>query len=130
MTIKVYPASKLHHVELWHKWREEWTKDDIIIVARWPFSHVGTVPDRSHFAKVFWQHDLEDVIKADVVLVYAVDGEHLKGALVEAGMAIALGKHVIVVGIHPDYSTWQYHPLVHRVPDLEDATTLMKCLNM
>lgn len=127
MLIKVYCASKLHHAELWKRLYDEWN-DVMEIVARWPFAHVNTVPDTAHYAKIFWQQDHEDVVKADVVLIYAEPDDKLRGALVEAGMAIALGKQVIVVGEHPDYGTWQYHPLVNRVPDIESARILLSCM--
>lgn len=58
-----------------------------------------------------------------MVLVYAEEGEHLRGALVEAGMAIALGKTVLVIGDHPDFGTWQHHPKVIHAADLDQART-------
>jgi hypothetical protein len=45
-------------------------------------------------------------------------------------MGIAYGKHVIVVGDHPDYGTWQYHPQVHRAKDLTEAKILLTCLGL
>jgi hypothetical protein len=62
------------------------------------------------------------------VLVYAEDGEHLRGALIEAGMAIALGKRVIVVGDHPDFGTWQHHPNVAYATDLSHAKSQLLAL--
>lgn len=116
----VYLASKLAHAK---KWRElDWP--EINLTARWPHSHVG-VPDTADFARLFWTEDEDDVMSSDVVLVYAEDGEHLRGALVEAGMGIALGKHVIVVGDHPDFGTWQYHPMVLRAKTLEQARSII-----
>jgi nucleoside 2-deoxyribosyltransferase len=126
--MKVYTASKLNKKDLWIELARDWT--EIQFTARWPVKHVGTVPDDPCFAKVFWVHDEEDVAAADVVLVYAEPEDKLKGALVEAGMAIATGKHVIVVGEHPDYGTWQYHPRVHRVKSLDDARLLLLTMGM
>src|SRR5690242_4583010 len=126
--IKVYGASKLLHKDMWVDLRSKW--QEIEFTARWPILHVGTVPDEHYFAKIFWVHDYEDVLKADVVLVYAEPEDKLRGALVEAGMAIAFGKQVIVVGEHPDYSTWQYHPQVNRVPNLDMARLLLKTMAM
>ncbi|MFA9261732.1 MAG: hypothetical protein ACEQSB_00005, partial [Undibacterium sp.] len=65
--------------------------------------------------------DHEDVSTADCVIVYAEKGEHLRGALVEAGIALALKVPVMVIGDHPDYGTWQYHPGVIRYATIEDA---------
>lgn len=128
MIIKVYTASKLHHAEKWKVLLNEWPHVDF--VARWPHDHVDNIPDTEYYAKIFWIQDHEDVDLADVVMVYAEPDDKLRGALVEAGMAIALGKQVIVVGEHPDYGTWQYHPSVHRVPSLEEASVLLRCLSV
>jgi nucleoside 2-deoxyribosyltransferase len=92
--------------------------------------HVGKTPDDECFAKVFWQHDTEDVRECDVVLVYVEADDHLRGALIEAGMGIAFEKDIIVVGEHPDYGTWQFHPWVHRVKDLDSARILLRALAM
>ena len=126
--LKVYTASKLDKAPLWLRLIEEW--DEIEFVARWPRLHVGTTPDAPCYAKVFWQHDLEDVSESDIVLVYSEPHDKLRGALVEAGMALALQKPVIVVGEHLDYGTWQFHPLVYKVPDLEEARLLLKTFAM
>lgn len=80
-------------------------------------------------ARQVWIEDHQDVTKADVILVYWEPGDEFKGALVEAGMGIALGKYVIVVGDCPAYGTWQYHPQVHRVKDLTKAYLLLEELN-
>lgn len=126
MPVRVYGASKLKHAGLWKELRTQWP--EIIWTARWPVMHVGTVPDEPCFAKVFWQHDYEDVREADVVMVYAEPQDHLRGALVEAGMCIAMGGRVIVVGDNPDYGTWQYHPQVYKAKDLAEARLLLKTM--
>jgi nucleoside 2-deoxyribosyltransferase len=128
MSIRVYTASKLSEAQRWRDLIREW--QEVEFVARWPIKHVGTVPDEPIFAKVFWEHDLEDVGTADVVLVFAKSEHRLRGALVEAGMAIALGRRVIVVGEHDDYGTWSYHPLVYRVRDLAEARVLLTAMAM
>lgn len=124
--LRIYGASKLHHAPLWldlrsrDDWPFEWT-------ARWPVPHVGKIPDEAEFAQLFWQCDEIDVRRADVVMVYAEPGDNLRGALVEAGMGIAFGKAVLVVGENPNYGTWQYHPSVHQARNL-DAARLILCL--
>jgi hypothetical protein len=124
--IKVYTASKLDQAQRWKDLALEWT--EVKFTARWVSQHVGSTPDHECFAKVFWEHDAEDVFASDVVLVFAESHEHLRGALVEAGMAIAFGREVIVVGSHPDYGTWQYHPAVYRVPNLDYARILLQTM--
>jgi hypothetical protein len=119
---KVYFASKMHHAV---KWKGFYDHPDIHVVSRWPFLETFVEPTPAN-AKKFWLDDHADVTRADVVIVYAEEGEHLRGALIEAGIGIALGKRIIVVGDHPDYGTWQHHPQVQRAISLENALALVK----
>lgn len=125
--LRVYTASKLAEAPLWRSLREAWP--EVEFTARWPVVHVGVTPDAACFAKVFWDQDLEDVGKADVVLVYTPSrADKLRGALVEVGMGLALGKEVIVVGEHPDYGTWQHHRNCHVVSGLDEARKLLQTM--
>ena len=122
--IRVYTASKLHYAPLWRKINEE--NPHIFFHARW-IKHVAIgTPDSPENAIRFWVEDEEDVRTADAVLIYAKPGEHLRGALVEAGIALACGVQIIVVGEHPDYGTWQYHPRVKRCATLAAALELFR----
>jgi hypothetical protein len=71
-----------------------------------------------------WIEDHQDVAQSDVVLVYAEEGDVLRGAFVEAGMGIALEKLVVAVG-DGEFGTWVCHPQVTRVPNLESALRWM-----
>jgi nucleoside 2-deoxyribosyltransferase len=122
--IRVYTASKLSAHELWERLQNEWP--EVHFHARWlKHMKLGTPNERSH-AQEFWLQDEEDVANSDAVLVYGRPDEKLRGALVEAGIALVLGIPVVVVGEHPDYSTWQYHPGCVRVATLEDAREYFK----
>lgn len=111
--IRIYTASKLSEASFWRHMHDEWP--EVYCHARWlKHSQIGT-PDSPELARRFWVEDEEDVRHADAVVVYGRDDQHLRGALVEAGIAIALRKPVFVVGTHADYGTWQYHPGVTRV---------------
>ncbi len=134
MALKIYTASKISDAPVWQALSEQWP--EIIFTAHWPF-HIGQIPDEHFYAKVFWQHDLEDITKADGVLLWTQHAtmkdpsepwSKLRGALVEAGMAIAQGKFVILIGAHPDYGSWQYHPQCYIVPGFDEARLLLKCL--
>jgi nucleoside 2-deoxyribosyltransferase len=123
MMVRVYFASKLRHGGRWRTLCA--SAHQFVAYARWlKHTSIGT-PDTPDNASTFWLEDQQDVKHADVVVVYAEPGEHLRGALVEAGMAIAYGKPVVVVGDHPDYGTWQYHPLVHRVADFDEMLSFL-----
>ncbi len=80
-------------------------------------------PEGSAFE--FWQENEQDIITADYLLVYVESGDHLRGALVEAGIAIANRVRVIVVGDHPDYGTWKYHPNVEWADDMDEALMII-----
>jgi hypothetical protein len=117
MMPRVYIASCVRHAELW---RAIHTTPDIHFVSRWPFLEPFIDPDPANSRKI-WLDDMADVRGCHALIVYAVEGDHLRGALVEAGAALALGRMVIVVGEHPDYGSWQYHPNVTHVATLENA---------
>lgn len=122
--LRVYTASCLRHADGWKYMAND--NQEIEWVARWPTEHCSNVPDNSAFARWFWSQDFEDVARADVVLVFAEGNDNLRGALVEAGIGIALHKRIIVVGEHVSYGTWQYHPSVVRVKDLPDALETLR----
>lgn len=124
--LRVYTASKLKHAA---KWRDLCAAHGHIQChARWLKHNTIGTPDTPEHAAEFWLQDEQDVKHADVVLVFADGDDHLRGALVEAGMAIAYGVPVIVIGKHPDYGTWQHHPGVRRVASLDLAIDVLRVL--
>jgi nucleoside 2-deoxyribosyltransferase len=125
--IRVYTASKLRHAPMWRELCAANSK--FMFHARWlKHNKLGT-KDTPENARQFWLEDEQDVKDADVCIVYAEGDDHLRGALVEAGMAIAYGVPVIVIGGSSDYGTWQYHPMVSRATDLAHAVDLLKNTN-
>lgn len=120
--LKIYTASKLHHAEKFKKLRTDWP--EFHFTARWPFFH-QQVDDSPEEAKKFWIDDLHDVERADVVLCYGEGDDILRGALVEVGMAFALGKRVIVVGDRKCYGTWRYYSLVSIADNLDHARNIL-----
>jgi hypothetical protein len=129
--VKVYIASKLANARhIIDQYRGPWLRDGIDVHARWldqatielsDLNIAESQPDMS----IFWRVDEEDVRDADALIVFALPGDRLRGALVEAGIAIANGVLVIVVGAHPDFGTWQYHPGVVRAADMDHAKTML-----
>jgi nucleoside 2-deoxyribosyltransferase len=121
--IKVYMASKMEHAE---KWRELYSEHPTLhVVSRWPFLEPFVSPTGEN-AKKFWQDDVADIAHADAVVVFAKEGEKLRGALVEAGIAIGMGKLVVVIGEHLDYGTWRFHPQVFNATTIEEAFSLIE----
>lgn len=121
--LAVYTASKIHHSQLWQQLRMDWSEIDF--TARW-VDEIGKTLETPENARIFWLQDEEDIINSDVVMIYGSAHSALRGALVEAGMGIALGKRVLVVNANVDsecesFGTWQYHPLCTRVAGLMPA---------
>jgi nucleoside 2-deoxyribosyltransferase len=125
--IRVYTAGKLTSGFIFRDLHDRWPY--VYFHARWlKHNKIGTPDTRDHATR-FWVEDEQDVRSADVLLVYADKGEHLRGALVEVGIAIACGVPVVVVGKHEDYGTWQYHPGVTKVKSLEQAGEYLQMLD-
>lgn len=112
--MKVYIASKACHRPHWRKLAKLFN-----ITSRWIYlddKHIGTTLGENDldYTKL-WVECIEDVCKSDCVIVYCEYNEVLKGALVEIGAALALGKRVYLVGDLVAYNangTWQNHPLI------------------
>lgn len=127
--LRVYTASKLQHAEMWESICAN--NSDFIFHARW-LKHVTTLKteDSPENARNFWLQDIEDVKTADAVLVFGTMDEDLRGALVEAGCAIAMGIPIIVAGSSKSFGTWQYHPgVVFRADSLDQALTYLQVMN-
>ncbi len=124
--MKVYTASKLSKIGLWRSLARQWG-EDYHFHARWYAQVDNGTKETPENARVFWVEDAEDVAASDVVLVYGVGDEHLQGTLVEAGMAIALGIPVIVIGDY-NYGNWVYHPGVKRAKYFEDVWAELETL--
>lgn len=126
--VKVYIASKLKYAAQFRKLRTEWASIGIDLHARWHDQaiieeEIGAGPIDFH---IFWLVDEEDVKSSQAVIVYGNPGDKLRGALVEAGIAIGQGLLTILVGDCEDFGTWQYHPTVLRASSLEQAKILIQ----
>lgn len=124
---KVYIASKLSHAERWRKMKSAWLTNDLEIISRWIYQAEQEDTALPVDFKVFWSVDEEDVRAADVVVVYGEAHENLRGALVEAGMGIALGKMVVLAGDFDTFGgSWKNHPNCYCVATLEHVKTLIR----
>jgi hypothetical protein len=128
--IKVYTASHLGEADFWRQLRDDWP--EVEFTARWPVNCVvdgqpAWPQDPSH-GRLFWQIDHDDVARADVVLCYSRILDPLRGAIFEAGLAVGMGKRAIVVGEHPSYSTWQYHPAIYHAASIDHARSILRLM--
>lgn len=126
--LRVYTASKIDKAPMWKSLMHDPDWSHVFFHSRWVKSVLtnklaDVSPDNAARA---WIEDLEDVKSADYLLVYGESGEHLRGALVEVGVALSETVPVIAVGEHPSFGTWQYHPLVIRLNSLNTAADYLK----
>lgn len=114
--IRVYTASKLKHAEM----LRGLARDGFHFTARWPW--LVNLPAWEAVPASQWQQDnFDDISRSEALLVYVEFGEHLKGGLVEVGVALAYKIPIWVVGEHTDYSKWRHHPGVHRAGTIDAA---------
>lgn len=120
----VYVCSRTHHAGLWKEYRAA----GVPIIASW-INEAGA-GETENFG-VLWERIRQEVLSATHVIVFACASDFpLKGALVEAGMAIAAGKpiHLVLardVLLEPrscrPIGSWINHPLVKRFESVEAA---------
>lgn len=122
MKIKIYGASKLDEAQTWRDLKNA----SIHLVSRWPNTFKEDNDTSPGECRKGWIENEEDIRAADILIVLPPrNGGNLRGALVEAGMAIGLGKKVIIVGQCPDYGTWRWHPTVYNYSTLEAAISFL-----
>jgi hypothetical protein len=119
----IYTASRVRHAEKWLAMR----RAGVNVTARWiDEAGEGQTGDFG----VLWERILQDVTRSNSLLIYCEpDDVPLKGALVEAGMALAL--RVPVVAVLPGVvleprsmrpiGSWLSHPLVTIAKSIDEA---------
>src|SRR5262245_28749645 len=110
--MKIYTASKTKHAEKWRRLRQFHT-----ITASW----MDEVDKKraADFAGLATRC-VTEIADADFLLLYCEPGEHLKGALIEAGIALALQKPIRCVGKCESLSrVFVKHPLWRQFATIE-----------
>lgn len=107
---RIYIASKAKHRPRWREFRDILGYD---IISQWidTDDKFNENPEGLDYAKL-WRACVQDVKNCDVLVIYIEEEEHLKGALVELGIALGLNKEIIVTGILGDNGTWYHHDRV------------------
>lgn len=100
----VYIASKVKHAARWLRLR----KQGYAINSTW-IDEAGEDQNKDYTELAV--RCLKEIQNADVLLLFCQRGEVLKGALIEAGAALALGKEVFCVGkCHTLSQVFRSHP--------------------
>jgi hypothetical protein len=117
--MKVYIASKTCHWPHWQALRAA----GVHVISSWidqPFNHDDSDPDPDTWSE-HWAKCVQEASDADVVLLYASNGEKHHGSLIEMGAGLAMGKRIFLVG----GESWsiRHHPRVRVFSTLADAVT-------
>jgi hypothetical protein len=115
----IYTASKTQHAEKWKALRAS----GVNVISTW-IDEAG--PGESSCMIDLWKRCVTEASGADALIVYAEQGDILKGGYVEVGCALANGVPVFVVG--PVQGSWVNHPMVTACADLaETVATAESC---
>lgn len=122
----IYSASKIWHSEKWLEMRDQ---EGFNIIANWINIPCGSKDNPTGAKKLtpsekrlLWTECAEEVVKADLLIAYAEEGDEQRGVLVEIGGALSSDTPVYLIGdcetfracSHSDVA-FAYHPLFHRV---------------
>lgn len=112
----VYVASKVKHAGMWRQLRNF----GMPINSTWiDEAGEGQTEDHAELAS----RCLREVQEADALILFCEPGDVLKGALIEAGAALVIGKHVFCIGTCESISTRTFskHPRWHDCVDVMQA---------
>lgn len=120
MRPSVYCASKLHRAAYWRAFAEA-NRTVIEVVSTWHNSLTVEQDDANsnEACRKGWVQNLYDLLDADAIIAWCVDGEKPNGTLVEIGSMIVEGKPVYLVGDFA-WGTWR-HLLTVKHFDTVDA---------
>lgn len=114
----VYTASRSKHA---HRWRELRSAGHPIISSWIDEAGEGETSDWGDL----WRRCLEEAKGADVLILYAEEGETLRGALLEAGAALTAGRRVIYVGPDATLNNVLRHPGIERANSVDAALAVL-----
>ena len=93
--MKIYVASKVKHAPMWVAVRQYLLPKGHEIVSTW-IDEAGEGQTTSYTELA--RRCIDEISACDVLILFCEPGDLLKGALIEVGAALALGKKVAVVG--------------------------------
>lgn len=112
----IYFASALHHAPLWRDYAATYP---ITATSSWIYQENLASADKDFDACTLgWAKNLRDIRRSDFVLFFAAVGDRQRGALVEAGAALAYGIPVLLSGDFDQTASWCFTPGVIRTHDI------------
>jgi hypothetical protein len=112
----VYTASKTRHAPIWRGLRSA----GVPVISTW-IDEAG--PGETASFSDLWIRCIREASTAGALLVYAEEGDVLKGGFVEVGAALGNGVPVFAVGTQPGWS-FTSHPLVTKCASVAEAMGL------
>jgi len=119
--MKIYTASKTKHA---HKWIEL-RNNGVNVISTWiDEAGQGQTKDMADLCR----RCIQESIDCDAMIVYAEEGDYLKGAFIEMGIALSVpSKPIVLVGeVLPFGSAFTYAPQVFRAKTIEAALELLE----
>lgn len=111
--MNIYVASKVKHAAMWKAVRQYLLPKNHAITSTW-IDEAGEGETASYTELA--TRCISEIAASDVLILYCEPGELLKGALIEVGAALALGKKVAVVGdceslsrVFKSHGLWSEH---------------------
>jgi len=123
---RVYTASILGEYRLWQTFAEDPDWAFCKFTASWPYKAQleweASEPPPQELLREAWQTNIREILDSDFLLLYGRLARipPLRGALVEAGVALGNNIKIIAVGLDLEH-TWAQHHLVVHVNSLRDA---------
>jgi hypothetical protein len=112
----VYTASKTRHAPTWRGLRAA----GVPVISTW--SDEAGPGETADFSDL-WSRCIREASTAAALIVYAEDGDVLKGGFVEVGAALGCGVPVFAVGTQAGW-TFTNHPLVTKCGSVAEALRL------
>jgi nucleoside 2-deoxyribosyltransferase len=120
--LKIYLAGKWEENKIISEYAAELRSLAHEITIPWFEWHVGPEISQKQGA----MEDTQGVRMADCCIFIFEKDLNYRGAYTELGMAIALGKRIIVVGHAGDRNIFLHYPLVEQVETWEEAKIVLK----
>jgi len=127
----IYSASKIWNAEKWRHLRDNGTYN---ITSRWIDGECGTPDNRLDTSdpddterRLIWDTCNQDLIRSDLAIIYAEEGDDMRGAIAELGGMLATSCPVYLVGDCASFrakndsdAAYTCHPMFFHIYKLED----------
>lgn len=116
---RIYTASKTKHAHLWTELRAQGYN----VISTWiDEAGAGQTKDMSDLCR----RCIEECMSCDAMLVYSEEGDYLKGAFIEMGVALAANKPIVLVGpVLPSGSAFTHASKIYKAETIQQALSIL-----